>query len=66
MKGIPTALFALSLHHPRQGFTIKAIRPQVWQRAQTVPCTKGTAPEEQTRRVREACKVSKAGTGFQV
>jgi len=26
----------VSLHHPRQGFTIRAIHPQVWQRAQTV------------------------------
>ena len=43
----------VSLHHPRQGFTIKAIRPQVWQRAQTVLFTEGTAPEDQTRRVRE-------------
>ena len=56
----------VSLHHRRQSFTIRAIRPQAWQRAQTVPCAEGTAPEEQTRRVREACKVSKAGTGFQV
>jgi len=56
----------VSPHHPRQGFTIRAIHLQVWRRAQTVLCTEGTAPEDQTRRVRQACKVSKAGTGFQV
>ena len=56
----------VSLHHSREGCTIRTIRPQVWQRVQAVLGTEGTAPEDQTRRVGTKCRVSKAGTGFQL